>query len=78
MSMTPVGLYGLEVPPGNVLIPAMQEDSYPDACVSDSHRAGICRACKFARRPVACVGQDRSRSHDSTVAPACCAPLITG
>lgn len=30
--MTPVGLYGLEVPPGNVLIPAMQEDSYPDAC----------------------------------------------
>lgn len=34
--MTPVGLYGLEIPPGNVLIPAMQEDSYPDACVSCS------------------------------------------
>ncbi|KAI0136594.1 hypothetical protein BJ170DRAFT_662496 [Xylariales sp. AK1849] len=31
MAMQPVALYGLEVPPGSVLIPAMQEDSIPDA-----------------------------------------------
>ncbi|ORY65872.1 uncharacterized protein BCR38DRAFT_339975 [Pseudomassariella vexata] len=29
--MLPVALYGLEVPPGGILIPAMQEDSFPDA-----------------------------------------------
>lgn len=34
MSMTPVGLYGLEVPPLGVMVPAMQEDSMPNACVS--------------------------------------------
>ncbi|KAI0195958.1 hypothetical protein F4808DRAFT_324802 [Astrocystis sublimbata] len=32
MSMTPVALYGLEVPPLGVLVPAMLEDSMPDAC----------------------------------------------
>ncbi|KAJ3558342.1 hypothetical protein NPX13_g9729 [Xylaria arbuscula] len=32
MSMTPVALYGLEVPPLGVMVPAMQEDSIPDAC----------------------------------------------
>ncbi|RYO99802.1 hypothetical protein DL764_006695 [Monosporascus ibericus] len=31
MSMLPVALYGLEVPPGGIMIPAMQEDSFPDA-----------------------------------------------
>lgn len=31
MSMQPVALYGLEVPPGGILIPAMSEDSVPDA-----------------------------------------------
>jgi FK506-binding nuclear protein len=31
MSTIPIALYGLEVPPGGVLIPAMQEDSFPDA-----------------------------------------------
>jgi hypothetical protein len=34
MSTIPIALYGLEVPPGGVLIPAMQEDSFPDASVS--------------------------------------------
>ncbi|KAI1420617.1 hypothetical protein F5Y12DRAFT_108068 [Xylaria sp. FL1777] len=32
MSMTPVALYGLEVPPLGVMVPAMQEDSIPNAC----------------------------------------------
>ncbi|KAI1828483.1 hypothetical protein F4861DRAFT_487795 [Xylaria intraflava] len=32
MSMTPVALYGLEVPPLGVMVPAMQEDSMPNAC----------------------------------------------
>ncbi|KAI0512460.1 hypothetical protein F5B22DRAFT_614936 [Xylaria bambusicola] len=32
MSMTPVALYGLEVPPLGIMVPAMQEDSIPDAC----------------------------------------------
>jgi FK506-binding nuclear protein len=32
MSMAPVGLYGLEVPPLGVMVPAMQEDSIPNAC----------------------------------------------
>ncbi|KAI1157167.1 hypothetical protein F4825DRAFT_5682 [Nemania diffusa] len=32
MSMTPVALYGLEVPPLGVMVPAMQQDSIPDAC----------------------------------------------
>ncbi|KAJ8108428.1 hypothetical protein ONZ43_g6429 [Nemania bipapillata] len=32
MSMTPVALYGLEVPPLGVMVPAMQADSIPDAC----------------------------------------------
>ncbi|KAJ2965759.1 hypothetical protein NUW58_g10825 [Xylaria curta] len=32
MSMTPVALYGLEVPPLGVMVPAMQEDSLPNAC----------------------------------------------
>ncbi|KXJ95447.1 hypothetical protein Micbo1qcDRAFT_157389 [Microdochium bolleyi] len=31
MSTFPIALYGLEVPPGGVMIPAMQEDSFPDA-----------------------------------------------
>ncbi|KAH8675709.1 hypothetical protein BX600DRAFT_182482 [Xylariales sp. PMI_506] len=31
MSMQPIALYGLEVPPGSILVPAMQEDSFPDA-----------------------------------------------
>ncbi|KAI1810557.1 hypothetical protein GGS20DRAFT_169299 [Poronia punctata] len=31
MSMIPVGLYGLEVPPLGVMVPALQEDSMPDA-----------------------------------------------
>ncbi|KAI0395761.1 hypothetical protein F5Y17DRAFT_422193 [Xylariaceae sp. FL0594] len=31
MSMIPVGLYGLEVPPLGVMVPALQEDSLPDA-----------------------------------------------
>jgi FK506-binding nuclear protein len=39
MSMTPVGLYALEVPPLGVMVPAMQEDSMPDACVSIVLRA---------------------------------------
>ncbi|TGJ85070.1 hypothetical protein E0Z10_g3688 [Xylaria hypoxylon] len=30
--MTPVALYGLEVPPLGVMVPAMQEDSMPNAC----------------------------------------------
>jgi FK506-binding nuclear protein len=36
MSMLPVALYGLEVPPVGVLVPAMQEDSIPNASVSSS------------------------------------------
>ncbi|KAI0460206.1 hypothetical protein F5B21DRAFT_453701 [Xylaria acuta] len=32
MSMTPVALYGLEVPPLGIMVPAMQEDSIPNAC----------------------------------------------
>jgi hypothetical protein len=32
--MKTVALYGLEVPPGSILIPAMMEDSFPDASVS--------------------------------------------
>ncbi|KAI0446799.1 hypothetical protein F4803DRAFT_559234 [Xylaria telfairii] len=32
MSMTPVALYGLEVPPLGIMVPAMQEDSLPNAC----------------------------------------------
>ncbi|KAI0101674.1 hypothetical protein GGR51DRAFT_529814 [Nemania sp. FL0031] len=32
MSMTAVALYGLEVPPLGVMVPAMQTDSLPDAC----------------------------------------------
>ncbi|KAI1734231.1 hypothetical protein F4680DRAFT_358080 [Xylaria scruposa] len=32
MSMTPVALYGLEVPPLGIMVPAMQEDSMPNAC----------------------------------------------
>ncbi|KAI1112463.1 hypothetical protein F5Y14DRAFT_269227 [Nemania sp. NC0429] len=32
MSMAPVALYGLEVPPLGVMVPAMQEDSMPGAC----------------------------------------------
>ncbi|KAI1173863.1 hypothetical protein F4777DRAFT_419474 [Nemania sp. FL0916] len=31
-SMTPVALYGLEVPPLGIMVPAMQEDSMPNAC----------------------------------------------
>ncbi|KAI1266782.1 hypothetical protein F5Y18DRAFT_380372 [Xylariaceae sp. FL1019] len=31
MSMTPVALYGLEVPPLGLMVPAMQEDSMPNA-----------------------------------------------
>ncbi|KAH7035167.1 uncharacterized protein B0I36DRAFT_89010 [Microdochium trichocladiopsis] len=31
MSTFPIALYGLEVPPGGIMIPAMQEDSFPDA-----------------------------------------------
>ncbi|KAI1845257.1 hypothetical protein JX266_008567 [Neoarthrinium moseri] len=31
MSVQPVALYGLEVPPAGVLVPAMQEDSIPNA-----------------------------------------------
>ncbi|KAI1329637.1 hypothetical protein F5Y16DRAFT_91591 [Xylariaceae sp. FL0255] len=31
MSLMPVALYGLEVPAGGVIVPAMQEDSIPDA-----------------------------------------------
>ncbi|KAI1356846.1 hypothetical protein F5Y01DRAFT_266003 [Xylaria sp. FL0043] len=31
MSLTPVSLYGLEVPPQDILVPAMQEDSLPNA-----------------------------------------------
>lgn len=32
--LLPIALYGLEVPPGGIPIPAMQEDSFPDAAVS--------------------------------------------
>ncbi|KAI1434848.1 hypothetical protein GGR50DRAFT_380054 [Xylaria sp. CBS 124048] len=32
MSMLPVAIYGLEVPPLGVMVPAMQEDSLPNAC----------------------------------------------
>ncbi|KAI1279139.1 hypothetical protein F5Y07DRAFT_397231 [Xylaria sp. FL0933] len=31
MSLTPISLYGLEVPPQDILVPAMQEDSLPNA-----------------------------------------------
>jgi hypothetical protein len=34
MSLQPIALYGLEVPPGSILIPAMTVDSFPDAAVS--------------------------------------------
>ncbi|KAI0486054.1 hypothetical protein F4859DRAFT_502451 [Xylaria cf. heliscus] len=33
MTMMPVALYGLEVPPLGIMVPAMQEDSMPNACV---------------------------------------------